>query len=79
MKVLSIRKHWEMPNYSGNNRFEVEYVDDKGEGYYTAFYAVDELEAYKLFIESFGESKNLTLLERDTRCYMDSSVNVARK
>ena len=53
MKIVSIRKQWLEPNYYGDNRFEIEYVDDKGEEYYTAFIAVDEVEAYKLFIQSF--------------------------
>jgi hypothetical protein len=57
MKVLQIRKQWDEPNYSGKNRFEVEYVDDQGEEYYTAFIAVDEAEAYKLFLQSFDRGE----------------------
>jgi hypothetical protein len=53
MKILKITKQWEEPTERGNNRFEGEYEDDKGEVYYTGFIAVDEAEAYKLFLQSF--------------------------
>ena len=52
MKVIQIRKQWDEPNPYGGNRFEVEYEDDVGEVYYTGFTAVDEAEAYKLFLQS---------------------------
>ena len=58
-RVLSIRKQWDEPNILGLNRFEVEYVDDQGEEYYTSFRAVDEAEAYKLFLQS---------LDRRSKC-----------
>lgn len=53
MKILSIRKQWDKPNQWGDNRFEIEFLDDKGEMFYTGFIAVDEIEAYKLFMQSF--------------------------
>jgi len=53
MKVIQIRKQWDKPSERGDNRFEVEYEDDDGEVYYTGFIAVDEAEAYKLFLQSF--------------------------
>jgi hypothetical protein len=55
MKALHIRKQWENPNHLGLNRFEVEYEDDQGEIWWTAFITLDEAEAYKLFLQSFDE------------------------
>jgi hypothetical protein len=53
MKILKITKQWEEPNQYGDNRFEIDYIDDDGQRYYTGFIAVDEAEAYKLFLQSF--------------------------
>ena len=59
MKVISIRKQWEEPNHYGDNRFEIDYEDDDGQRYYTGFIAVDEAEAYKMFLQSIIRGKQI--------------------
>lgn len=57
MRILSIRKQWKTPNRYGDNRFEIEY-EDRGEVYYTAFIAVDEIQAYQMAMRSLSETTN---------------------
>jgi len=57
-KVIHIRKQWDEPNHLGLNRFEVEYEDEQGERWFTAFITLDEAEAYKMFLLSFREESN---------------------